>query len=247
MISFMSEEGKGRATETITCGVTTWYYKRIGMIAVMLFLFGLYFMYDGKWGYPAENRWAELKQHLEKYEDAQKAGGTTLEDWMAKAKGYGLVKSGETPPTWQAYSAEHDAPLNPEPHGPEAITQQFQFGGAMLLASIFALGLLFVNRNKKLVGYADHMVMPNGVNVSYAEVTKVDKRKWPVKGLAYVYYRSGEGQGIKRVTMDDLKFDGTGLVMDRLLSTFKGELIEKPESPQGPVEPRPISSNDQPS
>ena len=247
MILDMSEIGQGDGAQTLICPVTPWYYRRIGMIAAMLFLFGLYFLYDGAFGYPKQNYWAEVKQHLEAYEDAQKAGGAKLEEWTAKAKSNGWMKEGEAPPNWQAYSVEKGAPIDPKVHSADAIAQQFQFGGAMLLASFFCLGLMLFNRTKKLVGYADRMVMPNGVEVAYSKVTKVDKRGWPVKGFAYVYYKAGEGDAVKRVTVDDLKFGGANLVMDRLLADFKGELIEKVEPPAPSPEPSPTSSGDRPS
>ena len=69
------------------------------------------------------------------------------------------------------------------------------------------------------------MIMPNGAEVRFADVFRVDKRKWDNKGLAYVYHRSG-GAG-KRAVVDDLKYDGAGRVLDRLLAQFNGELIEK--------------------
>jgi hypothetical protein len=66
--------------------------------------------------------------------------------------------------------------------------------------------------------------------VFYAEAFRVDKRLWDNKGLAYVWHRPAGG-GENRVVIDDLKYDGAGRVLDRLMTRFKGELIEKITEP----------------
>ena len=95
-------------------------------------------------------------------------------------------------------------------------------------------GQVLLDRGKKLTGYPDRMVMPNGVEVRYDEAFRVDKRKWDQKGLAYVDYRR-EGREA-RVVVDDLKYDRAVRVLDRLLARFQGELIEKVAEPEEPEE-----------
>jgi hypothetical protein len=69
-------------------------------------------------------------------------------------------------------------------------------------------------------------VSPEGVQIRYADVFRVDKRKWEHKGLAYAWYRT-QGGAEKREVFDDLKFGGADKVLERLLASFSGELIEK--------------------
>ncbi|MDB6120958.1 MAG: hypothetical protein JWO08_4739, partial [Verrucomicrobiaceae bacterium] len=69
-----------------------------------------------------------------------------------------------------------------------------------------------------------------------------DKRKWAVNGLAFVHYREGGEGSEKKVKIDDLMFDGAGRVLDRLLASFKGELIEKVLDEE-PVESPPESDS----
>ncbi len=206
----------------------------MGILAAMLLFMGLYFLYDGKFGYAKDNVIAEEKVKFEKnflksYDEAKKSG--QLDEWIVQAKASGMPtgEDGE-PPKWPSYAAKHGWPENPKKHSEEEIYQQFQWGGAMLLLALIVAVKLLLDRGKKLTGHEQHMIMPNGVEVRYSEAYKVDKRKWDNKGLAYVYHRSGRDE--KRAIIDDLKYEGAGRVLDRLLRHFKGELIEKVPEPE---------------
>jgi hypothetical protein len=98
-----------------------------------------------------------------------------------------------------------------------------------------------LNRSKVLLGEDDHWVSPEGLKIPYASVFRVDKRKWDNKGLAYAWYRSGSVE--KRAVIDDLKFGGADKVLDRILSRFSGELIEKISEPEGAAGPPADSSS----
>jgi hypothetical protein len=95
--------------------------------------------------------------------------------------------------------------------------------------------MILINRKKTFVGRADHMVMPDGKTVRFADVFKVDKRKWDNKALAYVFYKETPDGPVQKATVDDLKFDGSGKVFDRLMENFSGELIEKLAEPDDDV------------
>ncbi|MCW0216784.1 MAG: hypothetical protein OJI67_00550, partial [Prosthecobacter sp.] len=71
-----------------------------------------------------------------------------------------------------------------------------------------------------------------GLTIHFSQVFRVDKRKWDNKGLAYVWYRETAEAPEKKALIDDLKFDGAGKILARLLTHFKGELIEKIEDSQ---------------
>ena len=81
-------------------------------------------------------------------------------------------------------------------------------------------------------------MLPNGGKVFFADAFKVDKRLWDNKALAYVWHRPAGGNEVRAV-IDDLKFDGAGRALDRLLSQFKGELIEKVAEPSATSEESP--------
>lgn len=221
-------------TEVIICRVTPWFFRRMGILAAMLLFMGLYFLYDGKYGYAKANVIAEKKvkfetEFLKSFDEAKKAG--KLDEWIAQSKASGMPtgEDGE-PPKWPSYAAQHGWPEDPKKHSAEEIYQQFQWGGAMLFLALVVGVHVLLNRNKKFTGHEQHMIMPNGAEVRYADAFKVDKRKWDNKGLAYVYHRSGGRE--KRAIVDDLKYEGAGRVLDRLLMQFKGELIEKVPEPE---------------
>lgn len=217
--------------DIIICRVTAWYYRRMALLAALMLVMGLYFLYDGIKGYPSENKIAVEKQHFEsvqrEYDEAKTKGDDTLKIWIASAKEKGFVHDLESPPRWDAYAAERNWPSNPELHGAESIAQQFQFSYALLIGTGICGALVLLNLNKKFTGCADHMVMPDGKVVLFSDVFKVDKRKWDDKGLAYAYHRSAAGAPEQRVILDDLKFGGAGKVLARLMDNFRGELIEK--------------------
>jgi hypothetical protein len=215
----------------------------MGMMAVMCLGMGLYFIYDGSVGYPKENGIAAQKEwyeqeiiggpkkadrEIESFEEAHAQGEEVTAAWlkMAREKGW-VINPDLKEPRWADYAAARGWPESPKYHSPAKIREQYYFGGALTFGAIVAGLLVLRNRNKVLVGHADHMVMPDGVRVRYDHVTCVDKRKWEHKGLAYVHFREAEGAPTRRVTMDDLMYAGAGKVLKRLLSQFQGELIEK--------------------
>lgn len=222
--------------EIIVCRVTNWYYRRMGLLAAMFLGMGLYFFYDGRIGYVKDNEVAAKKEWFEKeviegpdgYEAAKLQGEEFTQEWvkMARERGW-IVSAALQEPRWNDYAAPHGWAENPKKHSADEIEQQYYWGGAMIFGAAITGLLVLLSHNKVLTGHADHMVMPNGSSVRFADVTKVDKRKWDNKGLAYAYHRAGNGSAARRVIIDDLKFHGAGRVLDRLLSQFSGELIEK--------------------
>lgn len=227
----MSIEPAVSHDDVIVCALTPWYYRRMGLMAAMFLGMGLYFCYDGKFGYPKENVIAEKKVWFEKevmagYDVAKSKGDAELESWLQHARTNGLINKPELKqPRWDDFAAPFGWPSEPKLHSPGEIEQQYYWGGAMLFGAVVAGILVLINHNKIFVGKTDQMIMPNGKTVNYADVFRVDKRKWDKKGLAHAYYRAG---GVEQhAVIDDLKFEGAGRVLERLLAQFSGELIEK--------------------
>jgi hypothetical protein len=214
----------------ILCRVTPWYFRRMGMMAAMLAAFGLYFIYDGKFGYPAANQIADKKTWfdevvLKTFDEARVAG--KLDIWIESAsrQGWPTGRDGE-PPRWVSYAAQNGWPEKPHRYTEKEIGDQFWWGGGTLLAAFYVGGLILLNKNKVLLGEEDHFISPEGKKVLFTEVFRVDKRPWDNKGLAYVWHRPGGGAE-QRVIIDDLKYEGAVRVLEQLLANFKGELIEK--------------------
>jgi hypothetical protein len=235
---WMSDSSTSAKPGVIVCPVSPWFYRRMGLLALMLVGMGLYFIYDGRVGYPKSNKAAETKAWFERevlgsYDAAVAEGPDAARAWVqsARAKGW-IIKPELEQPRWSDFAAPQGWAENPKLYTPEQIREQYYWGGAMMVAAA-AVGVIdLLNHNKRFVGHADHMVMPNGKAVQYKDVHKLDKRKWDIKALAYAYYREG-GQGAEhRAVIDDLKYDGAGRVLDRLMEQFKGELIEKVTEPE---------------
>lgn len=229
----------------IVCRVTPWYFRRMGLMTAMLIAMGLYFLYDGKYGYPATNKIADQKDWFEQtllkeYDEAKAAN--RLEEWVkeTQAKGLPAGKNGE-PPRWVSYAAERGWPEKPHRYTDREITAQFWWGGATLLAGLAVGATILLNRSKILRAEEDHFVTPDGKSIFFADVFKVDKRKWDNKGLAYLWHRPSGTESPQKAVIDDLKFDGAVRVLERVLANFKGELIEKvPETPSDtPENPSP--------
>jgi hypothetical protein len=229
----------------IECRITPWYFKRMAMLIAMLSAFGFYFLYDGKYGYPAANEKAAKKDWFEKevlgsFEEARKGG--TVAQWIeeARKKNWPTGKDGE-PPKWLSYSSEMGLPEKPKRYTEKEIEEQFWWGGAMLILALAGVLTFLVNKGKVVRGYEDRLVTPEGREVRFSDVFRVDKRQWASKGLATVSYREKPDGPELKTKLDCLKYDERGMesIMAALLGKFSGELIEKIEEPEGDEDEQP--------
>jgi hypothetical protein len=224
-------------TGTIECVITPWYHKRMAMMGGLLLVFALWFFKDGKWTWPEERRQAEVmtdhRRLRDDYDKAKTEGRLAAWTADAKAHGYPLDNEGMLM-KWASYAAEKSWPEDPKLRTPTEIEQQFYYAGGAGIGALIVAGLWLTQRRRKLVGNDDHFISPEGAVVRFAEVFRVDKRKWDDKGLAYVSYRAGSTE--KTAVIDDLKFDGAVHVLVRVLANFSGELIEKLQEPDEPAE-----------
>ncbi len=202
----------------------------MGMLAGLFLIFGLVFLHDGVWGYPAKVVIAQekekfMKEFLPSFEAAKKEG--RLEQWMENAKAQGMPTGvdGDSP-RWKSYAAKKGWPEEPKLYSEREIAEQFYYGYGCLAGALIVGILILLNRGKVLRGEAAYWVTPEGVQIRYTDVFRVDKRKWEHKGYAYAWYRT-QGGAEKRAVFDDLKYGGADKVLERLLACFSGELIEK--------------------
>ncbi len=224
------------ASEPIVCRVTSWYYRRMGMLAGLFLIFGLVFLYDGVLGYPkvvaiAQEKEKFMKEFLPSFEAAKKDG--RMEQWIADAKAKGMPTGvdGDSP-RWKSYAAKNGWEEEPKLYSQREIAEQFYYAYGCLAGALIVGFLILLNRGKVLRGEADHWVTPEGLQIRYADVFRVDKRKWEHKGLAYAWCRTQKGAE-KRAVFDDLKYGGADQVLERLLARFSGELIEKVSESEG--------------
>ncbi|MFV1993904.1 MAG: hypothetical protein ACC661_00595 [Verrucomicrobiales bacterium] len=243
-----TNHGKMTDSEVIECRVAPWYFRRMGLIILMLAGCGFWFLYDGKVGWPRGNHRADLY-------DAFEAGneGVTWEETLTRLRETAAGKKlpldtyqenasdprldelrkaydaalGSGSESWMSFSAEQRiSEHRSERHPQSAIDGQFHWSiGAFTLGGV-VLVLLLVNTPKILRGDHESFTPPGGARVLFADVFRVDKRKWDNKGLAYASYRDEKGR-VKKAVIDDLKFKGADRILDRLLESFEGELVER--------------------
>jgi hypothetical protein len=231
----MAQEARVEDADLIECKVAPWYYRRLGLMILVLVGCGCWFLYDGIVGWPKANMRADV------YEAFQ--GGRDKEEWASLADEHGwdsqdleeavvadlkeAHQAGGTEVSWRDFAAQRRMPETPPEHHPQsAIDGQFHWAyGAFILAAGTAVVLL-VNAPKKLRADREAFYTPSGTRVVFSTIFKVDKRKWDNKGLAYTHYRGESGDSGKAV-IDDLKFDGAARILDRVLAGFDGELIER--------------------
>jgi hypothetical protein len=198
--------------DIITCRATAWYHKR--RIAMLILIFGLMiaFIYDWQIRYPRlrEAQTEFLRQNREKGikdNTAAFADGTEEYAAMAKQKGW---------------------PEKPDLHKNYDFAITWEQPGFALLCAVAGVIMLFHyirTCRGALTADATSFSTTDGHHVPFASATRIDRRKWEHKGLAYVYYTDDKGRE-KRAVIDDLVFGGAVKVLDRLVANFKGDIID---------------------
>lgn len=194
--------------EEIICRTTPWYKKRRLLMVAMLLGFSAYFFYDWKVGYPKQQQ--EYNAYWPVYQELS-VKNKDDKGWLAKAKDNG----------WPESPKEKDWNYK--------LKEQFIWGVGTGLAGLGMLIAFLRNKDRVLQANATSLTTPDGVTIPFTSVSKIDKRKWDNKALAYLWWKDGEVT--KKAVIDDLVFDGAGKVLDRLMSHFHGELIDLERTP----------------
>ena len=220
--------------EAIECVVARWYYRRLGLVILMLVGMGCYFLYDGKVGYLKDNQdlydafyGARNGDSWEVVVEKTRWAACETRDDPGMADVRAAYEAGKTEQEWRQFAVERSMSVDREDrHSQEERDEQLHWAYGMFVIAGGVIVVLLLNAPKKLRADGEAFITPKGVRVPYAGVVKVDKRKWDNKGLADVYFREGVGPQRKAV-IDDLKFGGAGRILDRILKDFDGELIER--------------------
>ena len=204
--------------EEIICRTTPWYKKRRLLMVAMLLGFSAYFFYDWKIGYPKQQQ--EYNAYWPVYQELS-VKNKDDKGWLAKAKDNG----------WPESPKEKDWNYK--------LKEQFIWGVGTGLAGLGMLIAFMRNKDRVLRANATTLTTPGGVTIPFASVSRIDKRKWDNKALAYLWWQDGEVT--KKAVIDDLVFDGAGRVLDRLMSQFHGELIDLERTPAAGTTPESAS------
>jgi hypothetical protein len=165
---------------TIRSKVSGRHLLRLTVVGLFCIGFGLYCLYDGMIGYPAQRERALKFQELEELNQ--------LEDWPRVAAENG----------WK--------PFDPgKPKTEAEITVQFY-----MMAVCGVAGLLVLTKVLRSLGRWVEMdnagLRSNrGQAVQFDQIRKIDKKKWDNKGIAKVHYQ--ENGRAKVFTLDDFVYD----------------------------------------
>ena len=171
--------------------------------------------------------YAELKQYAKDKKSAMQGGmdglnqfegcynsfaaATAKRDWAV----YGVVSSGQQ--GWEV--------KNPKFHSASEIKGQIIIAFCLLVSAFCILINALINSRRVLIADADNLISEKGEIISFQSIYRIDTRKWAKKGLAYVFYDEGDASK-KRAVIDDLKFVGADLILDRMKDRISGEIIE---------------------
>ncbi|MEM0896086.1 MAG: hypothetical protein AAGJ79_04305 [Verrucomicrobiota bacterium] len=127
---------------------------------------------------------------------------------------------------WDGFAAEKGlrAGKDLKYHPRSDLREQIVIGSACGVGALVVVVLLLMNLGNRMSADAESMTMPDGKQIPFAAVTKIDKVKWDRKGLAYLEYEA-DGE-VKKAVLDELKFPGTQEIFDRLMANFSGALID---------------------
>jgi hypothetical protein len=154
--------------------------------------------------------------------------------WPAILHDYEQMKPLQWNILWQKYTGERGLPVDPgeEPYDARKIGEQWiVFGICAALATVAAFFLLRTVR-RSISADDEALTTQQGKRVPFADLKKLDLRKWDTKGLAFIDYEGASGKG--RIRIDGLTYGGfkkendepAEQLMRRIRSHFSGEIIE---------------------
>ena len=172
----------------------TWRNRQL-LLAGFLAAFGLWFVYDGAISYPNINKAFAAYEQL-------KAQGRESE--------------------WPEVSEQNGWRRKPPEHAYEdsQIRQQFMFAGVAFAGSLFALGLLVLNLNRKLQADDEAVYSEKGQRVPFSAITSVSRKKWDSKGIAVAYFQDNGRQ--RSLVIDDYKHAGGDQILKQVEERLAG-------------------------
>ena len=163
--------------------------------------------------------------------------------WPAElVNGFAVMneKGGQTGATrlWEDYTLQRtwSSKTEEKPFKKHKITEQFFALGVTGLLVAITLFFLLRTMGRKIKADEEALYTQDGRRIPYADMVKVDKRKWDTKGLALIHYDSGKGE--QKAKIDGMVYgqfnEEDGAPAEKLFSyvmeRFKGEVIEYVET-----------------
>lgn len=154
--------------------------------------------------------------------------------WPAVLHDYDRMLPMQWNKLWLEYSGKEGLSSNPPEQAYDAgkIHEQWVVFWICIGLSGLAIFVFLRTMSRRFEADAEGVLTQQGVKVPYADMKKLDLRKWDTKGLAFIDYEGQAGKGTIRV--DGLTYGGFKLdqdepaerLMKRIRSKFSGEVIE---------------------
>ena len=135
---------------------------------------------------------------------------------------------------WEEYAAERkwDAVPIEHPMDEGKIREQFYSAGVTGILIAITLFILLRTIGRSISADDEALYTHDGRRIAYADMVRIDKRKWDTKGIALVYYNEGGDQ--RKAKIDGMVYgqfkEEDGAPAERLfnyvMERFRGEIIE---------------------
>lgn len=158
--------------------------------------------------------------------------------WPEELKDFERLEKGQWNQIWLDYTAKRKLAGKPSEHAYDEGKMREQLIALMVCGVLALVSAFFLIRTlgRKMVADGDALVAQDGRRVPYKEFTRLDKRKWATKGLAYAYFKK-KGGAEQVVRIDGMTYGGfrsednapAEQLMKRLEENFSGEVVDYEE------------------
>ena len=175
--------------------ISTGWRVRLGGMAAMFVGFCAFFLYDGFVGYPKQR---EIHDQFVAFSESHKDKNEVqiLALWDEHAAQNGLPPSGKEGKEIKSMDKSDGSILTQKVLG-------------FLLIPISAMMVLawFQTFNRWVAVDENGVTSSAGQNAPWASMTKLDKLRWPKKGIAFLHYEDADKRIGQKILLDDFKFD----------------------------------------
>jgi hypothetical protein len=198
---------------------------RLGIVGLFCSGAALWFLYDGMVGWPHwRERGLDFMEFREQNPDLDPLAVTNA--WKVRAEEKG----------WST-----DNPLYKDTNEPiteRQIFDQFIWAGVAGMVGLFFVGRLLLNLGCWVEGDEKGLRSSEGKELEYSQITKLNKKKWRSKGIAWLHYDDNGKE--RRLLLDDYIYERN--TMDDILRKVEDNIDHakivngKPEPPPKPAE-----------
>jgi hypothetical protein len=154
--------------------------------------------------------------------------------WPAILRDYQRMKPLQWNILWREYTKERGLNSSPpeEPYDAQKIKEQWVVFVICAALAVTAMFFLLRTLSRSISADSEAITTQQGKRIPYADLKKIDLRKWETKGLAFIDYDGTSGKG--KIRIDGLTYGGfkkendepAERLMRQIRSRFSGEITE---------------------